>query len=121
MIGLVKTIKLYKAADDFFAYIKVASEQNQETVKVWKIQRFDIQINLRSSRLFTLRMKTFLFQWTNLIPTVWKKSTINHYHFFIFSGTSLGKILFKEMVPSRLIINLIENESKSKISSPSQI
>ena len=34
MIGLVKTIKLYKAADDFFAYIKVASEQNQETVKV---------------------------------------------------------------------------------------
>lgn len=34
MIGLVKTIKLYKATDDFVAYIKVASEQNQETVKV---------------------------------------------------------------------------------------
>lgn len=34
MIGIVKTTKIYKGADDFIAYIKVASEQNQETVKV---------------------------------------------------------------------------------------
>lgn len=86
MIGFVKTIKLYKASSDFIAYIKVAGEQNQETVKVClktndnKIN--DFKINLRSSRQFTLRKKTFLFRWTNSIPMVWKKSTMNNRHNF---------------------------------------